>query len=374
MDEIQNEPSKTPATENPAAKPDEALDRTPVKAKDARAKLVADLAAKRTKAAESDGDEDDDASAPKKSTTADKKEKSTGDDKSAKPAEAKLEAKIEAKELKLEDAGIEVDQRKNESDADYDLRLAKLLREKNEAVQDAAKAKKEMAKLAKSMENGRANPLTILEELGYSYEDLVKGINSKKFPAPGAKPTVPQEILDQIAELRKDKTDRESVEQARTLKAQSEARMASDTKKVSGFLEANSDDFPFLSSVPWAVQEILAQANAKKATDVGPIMRRLEDNLANNAEKLVMSDKAMRAAMKRNPELKAAFRKMVGDEEPTKKPKAKDDEDEEVAIRGLDDLTRDPPARSTKKTRAELKADMASEMKARRSKRDEEDD
>jgi hypothetical protein len=361
MDEIQKEPSNvtTPEQDVPSAN-------TPVKAKDARAKLVAELAARRSKAAAADASDDEADEAPKAT-------KAKVEPKVEAKAETAIEKKIEAKEEKLERAGVDVpDQRKSESDADYDLRLAKLLREKNEAIQTADKATKETAKLVKLIEAGKANPLTILEHLGVSFEDLVKGINAKKYAPPGAKPSVPQEILDQIAELKKDKSDREAAEQAKSLKAESEARMAADTKKVSAFLDANSDDFPFLASVPWATQEILTQANEKGVTDVMPIMQRLEENLANNAEKLITSDKAMRAAIKKNPALKDVFKKMFEEDAPKAK-KSKGD-DEEVEIRGLDDLTRDPPARTTKKTREDVKAELAAEMKARRRKAADSDD
>lgn len=366
MSEPTNEPSQA-SPDAPAAEAEPKPD-APVKAKDARAKLVAELAARRSKEAaraakEDDGDDEPAVPKQKEPVTA-----------KPDPKASALDKKIEAKEVKLEEAGIDATQKKNESDADYDLRLAKLLRENNELKAASSKSTKEAARLVKLIEDGKANPLTILDHLGVSYEDLVKGINSQKYKSPSAKPTVPQEILDQIAELKKDKTDREAAEQARTLKAQSEERMAKDTKKVQGFLDANSDDYPFLASVPWAVAEILSQAAAKKVTDVGPIMRQLEENLANNAEKLVLSDKAMKAAMKRNPELKAAFKKMF-DDEPTPKGKAKADDDDEVKIRGLEDLNSDPPARSTRKSREDIKADMAAELRAKRSKRkDEEDD
>lgn len=371
MEETSTELSQSEAPETTAKEAKPAAKQ--LSAGEARAKLLADMGkelkdrrAKRSAPDESDDSDDDDAPAKPKAAA-------KTDDKT-KPAESAVEKRIEAKETKLERAGVDVpDQKKNESDSAYDLRLAKLLREKEELQREHAKSTKELAKLQKAVEDGKANPLTLLEHIGVSFDQLVRGINDKKYGKPDAKPSIPQEILDQIAELKKDKEDRESAAQAKELKAAAEARQSKDLKTASDFLKDNSDDFPFLASVPWGASEAVRQAYADKATDLLPIFQKLEENLANNAEKLVMSDKAMKKAIKANPELKKAL-KALFDDEPAKPAKKKDDdEDDEVTIKGVSDLVAEPQARSTKKSREDQIRDVGAALKERRRKAKSED-
>ncbi len=372
MEQNSNEPSKS--AETPAEAPK--VESKPTNAAEARAKLreslAKEMAAKRAKS-----DDSDDAPADEPKAKAEKPKDDSAEKKDSAPKEqAKVEARIEAKEAKLEDAGVDVpDQKKGESNSAYELRLAKLLTENEGLKREHEKASKELSKLQKLISKD-ANPLEVLDALGLDFEKLVMGLNPKdpkfnpKWTKPGQKQTIPDEVMERIAALEKDKKDAEARAEAEKLKAAATERNTKDVSKIQRFLDANSDDFPFLSSVPWGAQEIVNQCNAKGTTDAGPILRALEENLANNTEKLVMSDKAMKAAVKKNPELKKLLKAYFAEEE---SPRAKKNDDE-VEIKGVGDLVAEPPARSSKKSKEEEKKSLAAELREKKRKQAERDE
>jgi hypothetical protein len=353
MEQNSTEPSNPVAeVSKPEAKPTNAAE--------ARAKLRASIAAE----LKGSRDRDDE---PK-------------DEPKAKPDEpkataTKVEARIEAKEAKLEDAGVDVpDQKKGESNSAYELRLAKLLAENEGLKREHEKASKELGKLQKLIAKD-ANPLDVLDALGLDFEKLVMGLNPKdknynpKWTKPGQKPSIPDEVMERIAALEKDKKDAESRAEAEKLKSAAEERNTKDVGKIQKFLDANAEDFPYLASVPWGAQEIVNQCNARGTTDAGPILRALEENLAENTEKLVTSDKAMRAALKRNPELRKTLKVYFAEDEAPKIKKG----DEEVEIKGVSDLIAEPPARSPKKSKEDMKKSLAAELREKKRKQAEKD-
>ncbi len=366
--------STSEATTTPESAPQPAA---PANAGEARAllkqKLAREMAGKRAAAPK---DDDEDAPVPK---PAKKEAEPKAEPKNTDEPKSKVEARIELKEDALEEAGVKVpDQRKGESDSKYELRLAQLLAEKESLIRERDKFGGDFKKLQKLIDAGKANPMTILDHLGLDLEKLIKGLNpndpnfKKEWTNPKkGQATLPQEVMDRIAALEKDKNDAVAKAQAAELEKTATARFEKDSKKISSFLDANAEEFPILASLDWGAGEVVRQCNAKGVTDAGPIIRALEENLENNMERMVSSDKAMKKAFSKNPELKAVLKKYFEGDAPAKK---KSDDEDEVAIKGVSDLVNEPPARSTKRTREDVKASLAAELKAKKRKAVDDED
>lgn len=348
------EPSKTPA---PAAET-----KAPLSKKEARAALAGELRERlqRERAAEAAGD---DAPAPA-AKVADKPE-----DKRA----ASTEAKIAKLEDKIEDKGGDVpDQKRGESDKDYELRLSKTLGELERTKKEAARAKAEAEKstaeakkLQKILEDGKANPLKILKHFGITFEDFAKGIAGDKYVEEKDQLQLPPEILEKIERLEKADKERE----AEAARAKAAVQRSADEKVVKAYLEKNSDEYPMAASAPWAVNHIIDATYAAEINDIIPALKALEAGLAENAIHLVKNEKSFKAMAKKDPELKKSLAKWLELQEA-----AAEARDEDDSPKSLGSLSPDKPARSSKMSKADLKAALAAELKERNRKAREEDD
>lgn len=218
---------------------------------------------------------------------------------------------IEKTAAKIERAGGEVaEQREGESDAKYEIRLAKQLRElrmekerasKFEATANESSAKAQ--KLEKLLESGKANPLTILEHLGYSFADVVKGINEDKFKAPEKRLELPPEIAERLERL--DRAEKEREQQALAQRATAE-RTAHEAQ-VADFVKENVADYPLVSAMADFQKIVVGKAYASKATDIAGILESMEGQLASELNPILSSESAMKALIKRNPQLRDAL-------------------------------------------------------------------
>jgi hypothetical protein len=284
-------------------------------------------------------------------------------------APANVEAKIAAVADKIEAAGgAAPTQRANESDENYELRLSKTLGELKAAKRDAAKHKAEadlstaeVAKLKKLLDDGKTNPLTILEHLGFDFEKLAKGIADDTYKVPEKRLELPPELQAKIDRLERADKEREANE----LKARAEAQRSSDVAKVQGFLEANAEDFPLCNAMKWAAANVVGAAWETGKVDVLADLQELEKNLGANLESLMGSDKSIKALIKKNPALKDAILKGLDVSAAPTLTRSKPAEDDD-GPRSLSDVSTDPPARKQKMSRADQIKQVAAEWKAKR--------
>lgn len=261
---------------------------------------------------------------------------------------------IEKTAARIERAGGEaVEQKPGESDAKYELRLAKQLRElrlekerasKFEATANESSAK--AAKLEKLLESGKANPLTILEHLGYSFADVVKGINDDKFKAPEKRLELPPEIAERLERL--DRAEKEREQQALAQRAQAER--AQHETQVVDFVKENVDDYPLVSSMMDFQKVVVGKAYANKTSDITGILESMETQLAAELDPILSSEKAMAALIKRSPKLREALVKGLGLEAPAA-PVAESKE-----RKSLDQLATEPGTPGKKMTKEQRQA------------------
>lgn len=359
--------SETPATPAPAA------DSTPaakVRPRDRAASVAGELRARL--AAKRDGNDfDDDAPAPKAKTEP-KPEPASKADKSS----DKLEAKIDAQKDKIEEAGGDAPkQKKGESDEDYSLRLARSIRDLREEKVAHEKSKKELVatkeelaklqKMAKLLEDGKSDPMAVLDHLGIDFEDLAKGLVEKKYKTKPKQPALPPELAEKIARLEKAENDRE----AERVKAAAEKTRDADEKIAQKYLDDHEDEFPLTAAMSWAAKQIVAQAYEAGVTNFRPILVELEAGLGGNFQTLLKKDKALKSALSKDPELKALLRALTDDGEAKPKPKAKKDEDAELT--DVSSVGTDAPPR--KKSKEDEKLAAIAALKARRARADDDD-
>jgi hypothetical protein len=279
----------------------------------------------------------------------------------AKPAAPAPEA---AKTIeKIEAAGGEApDQKAGESDTSYQLRLAKAFKEQRLASMKAENAEKQVAmttaelkKLQQLLASGKENPLAILEHLGVSFPDLVKGINDDKYKMP-EKSSIPPELAAKLARL-------EAAEAAREEKRLADARQAergAHERQVSEFVKAHADRFPLASSLANVEKTIVDHAYKSGKGDVEAILQELETNLEGDVMPLASNEKALAKLLKSKPELKATLMKVLGLSEPVAEV-----EPEHTSVGGLSTEPGTPSARTSKEKR---KAEAIAMMKANKRK------
>lgn len=284
-----------------------------------------------------------------------------GDAPSAEPA-ADTAAKVEKTVAKIEKTGATaVEQKEGESDAKYELRLAKQLRELRTEKERASKfertateASAKAAQLEKLMEGGKANPLTILEHLGYSFEDLVKGINDDKFKAPEKRLDLPPEIAEKLERL--DRAEREREQQAMSARAQAER--AQHETQVEAYVKENAADFPLASSMDGFAKVLVEQAYASKTTDIIPLLEKLEAGLVNELTPMLSSESTIKAMVKHKPELRERLIKALGLEAAPKAPPADP--------KGIGSLSSDGGTPAKKMSKEQRIAEATNRLKAAR--------
>jgi hypothetical protein len=289
-------------------------------------------------------------------------------------APTKAAERAEAKVDKIEELGGDApDQKKNESDSQYDIRLAKTLRDLRDAKAEALKATKEAAqfqgearKLQKILDEGKANPLKVLEHLGITYEDLTKGIVEEKYKPAHKRNDLPPEILEKIERLEAKEKERE----AEAVRASAQAQRSQHVSAVQKYIDDNSEDYPLAATMKWVAEDVVARGYATGGEfDALPILQELESNLAANVGTLLGSDKATKALLKKNPALKKALEAAMGLEAAAKK---REEEDEELPI-SVAMTSTEAPTR-TKLSRAEMKARLAADLKRRNAEQLDSDD
>lgn len=263
---------------------------------------------------------------------------------------------------KIEAAGVEAPaQKAGESEAAYELRLAKTLRElksertKTEKLSKAREAEgAELAKLKKLVESGKANPLEALEALGFSFKDLVDGINADKFKAPAKKLDLPPEVAERLERFEKVEREREKERHAEV----SAKTRAGHEKQVSDFIAQSAEEYPFAASLPWAASKIIDEAYANEAGDFMPLLDQLEIALTENATSMFGSTRSIKKLLKSKPDLKAKIMEAL-DIAP-----AKPADEETSAGSAIDGIATEPRTPGKKKTREQLKAEALAGLRA----------
>lgn len=355
---------------------------------DAKAKAVGELREKlaREKAERESGkDDSDDEPAPRKKSAPKAEPKKDAPAKAPKADEPT--AKAEKIADKIEDAGGKApDQRDGESDKAYELRLSQALgkaermeRELNKLRSEHDLSTKEVKRLQKLMEDGKTNPLLLLEAVDWDYEKLARGIVDKKVTRPEAKPKLPPEIMEEIELSRAERKERKEREER-------EAATVSRTKHVTdvqAFIDARADDFPLVAAAKWSAEKVVERAYAQGGqVQVLEILQALEAGLETDLDMLLDSDKVSRkVATKRG----KAFAKLLKElnisaeeaaevvEEAAEEAEEEDDEEEapkKKRPKSINDIKKDGTA-PRKKSRADMIAEAAAELRRKRSKGEE---
>lgn len=313
--------------------------------KDAEAKKEAD---RKRKAEERAEKKEEKKSADKAKPEAEPKSESGATEDDA-PSKTEAKSKTDKVTDAIEAAGEEVpEQRKNESDKNYEVRLARALRdikdakaealsEKNRAKELEAKVKeatekgeittKELEKFKSAIEKGKIHPLEAVHDLfGLSLEDLAKWTvnnpdKAKEFTTKAQrKAAMDPELAAKIERLEKAENERqeqikklEAEKAEQTKRAQFEEQKKRDVGKVKTYLDDNSDDFPFLSAFgEAAAADVVTRTYGSNKTDALEAMRELENEVASITVNALKSEKAARALLKSNPDLRDALVKVLG--------------------------------------------------------------
>ncbi len=259
---------------------------------------------------------------------------------------------------KIEAAGGEAPEKNDgESETSYQLRLAKTYRELRATAAKAQKLEQsekttrgELAKLQKLLEEGKANPLKMLEHFGMNYADLVKGINEDKFK-PSAKNPLPPELQEKIDRLEaadKERRERDAADK----RAQSRRH---DEGLVAEALKTHADRFPLTAAIPGIEKMIIDFAYTNKQQDVEEILEAYEASAAEQVLPTLASEKALAKVLKAKPELKDLFLKVMG--------LSKADV---VDPKSLNDLGSAPDTPDAKPSREKLKAQAAAMLAERK--------
>lgn len=342
-------PAEAPATPEPAPKPGKTERKQSIK-EQLKARLARSAA----------GDDGDDAPAPA----------------ATKPSTAPAMApstKAEATAAKIEAAGGEVpEQRPGESNEKYELKLAQTLRKLRDVEQEAARVRKEherstaeLQKLQKLVDSGKTNPLDILKHLGYSFEDVVKGINDDKFKAPGKDPEVPDWLREKIERLDRLETERENERKA----AEQRQVYESDVKTVATVLEKHADRFPLAAAFKGAAKQVVDAARAEGTNDIGPILDALETRLAEDVTTVLASEKSVKAALAKNPDLRKVVMAALGvSDTPAPAPKAASPSMSAIPT----EAPQGEPVPTNKRERAAvLRSQLAARLRARQGESDD---
>lgn len=328
------------------------------------------------KRAAEDAAELEDAPAPKAKPA--EKQAERGEAKPNKPAPKSESAadKVEKLADKIEDAGGDApDQKANESDKQYELRLARTLRDLRDAKAEALKARKdaetssaELKKLQKLLDGGKANPLTVLDHLGITYEDLTKGIVEERYKPAHKRFDVPPEILEKIERLEAADKERE----AERVKSQAMAKRAADEDVVKKYLADHADDYPLASSVAWAAKQVVDTTYEHDLDPAGALaaLQDLEKSLADNVAGMLGSDKATKALLKREPKLAGLLKAALGLDTPA--PAKADEDEEKPKTRSLAGASTEAAGKPLSKEERKAAAIVA--LRERRKRQTEDDD
>lgn len=366
---------KAEKSEGKAGTYSEAADKAAEKAAEAKRKDRERKAEERAAKAEPKPEKKTEAKEDSADDSADAEEPDTGA--TEEDATSKTEAKIDKVADAIEAEGGEApDQRKNESDKQYELRLARTLRDLKDAKAEALQEKRRAAEAEKKSAEAEAkvadfekklarakNPETVLdalEEFGWTLESLARGVVDKKVALPKQKPAVDPELAAKIERLEKAEKDRE----AERVRTQSETQRRSDETKIATYLKENPDKYPLLASFgEAAAADVVAEAYATKASNAEPVLAKLEENLVRTVTTLLGNSVAAKALAKSNPGLKKALAEALelSEAAPVKAPAAPKVGVEKKTI-ATKSVSSETAATSTKMSMADRKKAAAAEL------------
>jgi hypothetical protein len=200
-------------------------------------------------------------------------------------------------------------------DGELEQRLSRTVRELNNATAqgrdhktklDATTA--ELGQLKQKFEAGKANPLDVLEELGWTYEKLTEAIVEQKVKPRAQRMELPPEIKQQLDELKADKEQRTQREQAEVARQQ----RSRDVVNVKKYIEQQAEQYPFSAALEWAAEAVLDNTMAAKQADALPFLRAFEESLVTSAVTMLGNERAFKALLKSKPELKQSLMAALG--------------------------------------------------------------
>lgn len=295
------------------------------------------------------------------------KEKAEGDEKPAaeakeEPAKEEKPAKVEAKEApkdkpaepkaekpsadvakaqeKLEKAGADVpEQRKDESDAKYEHRLARALLDLKTAKAEAIKAKEEAAKASgvlQAIERLKGDKIS-QEDLelatGRTFEQLVRDVAQGKAKyAPKA--NLPPELAALQSEMKatldaikareeaaaKAEQEKREAEERTKAEAKRQEAFKNETSQVDEYIKEEVEKYPHLSSLPNAGEKVLRRWYATweesgyapdKMPNLEDFMLSMETTLSGEVGAIFTSERSIRAALA-NPSTRELVSKLLG--------------------------------------------------------------
>lgn len=243
----------------------------------------------------------------------------------AAPAQETTPASVEAAKDKVEAAGGEVpDQRAGESDAQYELRLARMANDlrraqaesvtfKQKATELERKSAEAEKRIAEYAERAKKNPLRLIEELyGAPLKDIMQKAADGAFDeAPTAQ--LPPEVQRELDALKQWREEQEKQETAR----REAASRAADLEKVSAWVAENADEFSVAASdIPGVKEALLERAYAHlretgQQPDMAAIAKEFEGHIHGQLKQLLTADRVVKRVLS-DPELRAKITTALG--------------------------------------------------------------
>lgn len=182
--------------------------------------------------------------------------------------------------------------------------LAQLQAKEREAYETKRRADELTAKLKEREDRDakyKANPIDALKDLGYTYEDLTKGIVGGKFEPASAEQLAIEGTRSEVEQL---KAKLAELEQERNQAAQ-QAALVQRAQELEGVLKRDdvADKIPYLSAMPWAARHIAEYAIKNPEADVDSYAVELDAQLARESSaftsdrvlKKLLADEATKA-------------------------------------------------------------------------------
>lgn len=181
---------------------------------------------------------------------------------------------------------------------------------KQEAIQHAKRVAEYEAKVAEyegKTTKYKANPVDALKDLGYSFEDVTRGLVEGKWKAPTAEQMAIDGTKSEVQQLR-DKLEALTGERESEKK---QVEFARKSESLKGELTQHAEAFPMLASFDWAPAQILREHEANPDRPIADIAKDLEARARADVSKVFGSDGALKALLA-DPATKARLVSLLG--------------------------------------------------------------
>jgi hypothetical protein len=200
-------------------------------------------------------------------------------------------------------------------------RLSRTVRELNNATAQARDYKTkhdavsaEVTQLKAKLDSAKANPLDLLDELGWDLEKLAKGVVEQGLRPRAQRMELPPEIRQEIDDLKRDRQQRQEREQ----RDQFQQMRTNQVATIKNYIGQNAESFPFAAAVDWAAESVWDSAHGSGAADGLPMLRSLEESFAANTAAVLGNERALKALLTSNPKLRETLAAALGASAPSK--------------------------------------------------------